>query len=53
MFEIVDDDNVRRRTDAGPWVYYKLTYEAALNSGELIIITMIIIIIEIINGITS
>ena len=25
IFEIVDDDG--RRTDAGPWVYYKLTYE--------------------------
>ena len=25
MFKIVDDDG--RRTDAGTWVYYKLTYE--------------------------
>ena len=24
---IVDDDDGRRTTDAGPWVYYKLTYE--------------------------
>ena len=27
MFEIVDDDVRRRQTDAGSWVYYKLTYE--------------------------
>ena len=27
MFEIVNDDDDGRRTDAGPWVYYKLTYE--------------------------
>ena len=26
MFEIVDDDD-GQCTDAGPWVYYKLTYE--------------------------
>ena len=29
MFEIVDNDDGQRegRTDAGAWVYYKLTYE--------------------------
>ena len=28
MFEIVDDDDDDgRTTDAGAWVYYKLTYE--------------------------
>ena len=37
IFEIVDDDgrtdeHGRTRTDAGAWVYYKLTYEP---SGEL------------------
>ena len=37
MFEIVyddDDDDDDGRTDAGPWVYYKLTYEPK-GSGEL------------------
>ena len=39
MFEIVDgratdDDDGRRRTDAGAWVYYKLTWWA-FGSGEL------------------
>ena len=29
MFEIVGDDDGRRRTDAGPWVYYKLTFESS------------------------
>ena len=32
MFEIVYDDD--GRTDAGPWVSYKLTYEPN-GSGEL------------------
>ena len=34
MFEIVDDDDdVRRRTDAGAWVYYKLTYEPSVQES--------------------
>ena len=36
IFEIVDDDGrtTDRQTDAGAWVYYKLTYEPSAQVNE-------------------
>ena len=37
MFETVNNDD-GRRTDAGPWIYYKLTYEPSAQVSYIYII---------------